>query len=140
MYGLYHVLQRTRPGTTSYRQTAALFDSLAGFMIAGFFLSRTYFIILPIFLGLAVARYKATRNEMEALEDEQNWREQNAGAAHTPLLENESDDTEAQGDLVPRPEPLPDISWMALPTWIPRLACLSVISIVGIYVIVKLKL
>ena len=127
MYGLYVVMTRTRPGTRSYRQAVGLFDSLAAFYVGGFFLSRTYFLLLPVLLGLAVARYKMTRDELSELQAEQ---------AASGTLPN----GEPSGDFLPDPEPIPDLSWRSVPRYTPKLVGLALASMVLINLIVRIKL
>jgi putative inorganic carbon (hco3(-)) transporter len=122
MYGLHLVMTRTRPGTSSYRQAVGLFDSLAAFYVGGFFLSRTYFLLLPVLLGLAVARYKMTRDELSGL----------------PPDAALSDET--YGDFVPQPEPIPELSWRSIPKYAPKLIGLAAGSMVLINIIVRIKL
>jgi hypothetical protein len=119
LYGLHQVLKRTRPGTLSFRQTSLLFDSLVAFFVSGFFLSRTYFILFPLFIGLAVARFKRARDEMRELAD--------------------GDSEEPGGEFLPDLEPLPELSWRRVGLTIPRIAALAMLSILGIYLITKMS-
>ncbi|HYF48965.1 MAG TPA: O-antigen ligase family protein [Planctomycetota bacterium] len=120
-YGMYTTVERTRPGSRGWRQSLALFTSLCAFCVGGFFLSRTYFILLPVFLGLAVAQFRIAREE---------WRE---AALFNGYVEESS-------SLKPDAPPPPDLTWKNSIVWMPRIACLAAMSIVGIYVLVKLKL
>ena len=131
LYGLHHALRRTRPGTASYRQNCALIDSLAAFYVGGFFLSRTYFILLPIFIGLAVARYRMARDDLEDM----------GVSDDSPARVPHSDmDDENPNDMLPGADPLPDLSRSSLLRTLPRVAMLAVLSIIGIWMVVKLKL
>jgi putative inorganic carbon (hco3(-)) transporter len=127
LLALYHIRRRTRPGTATHRQSGALFDALCGFFVGGFFLSRTYFILLPIFLGLAMALYRNAREEMEELE---------YARAHDPIFVEDLPNNDLSADA----DPLPDFSWQRGIVHLPKLACLALITIIGIYVLVKIKL
>ena len=131
LYAMHQMLKRTRPGTKSYRQASALFESLIAFYVAGFFLSRTYFILLPMFLGLAVGRFKLFKTELD------NYLES------SPEVQSDATDLserEDQGDMQPDAEPLPDFSPKAILPSMPRLASYALFSIVGIWLIVRFKL
>ncbi|HYG78528.1 MAG TPA: O-antigen ligase family protein [Planctomycetota bacterium] len=118
MYGLYYALKQVDRRSRAYRQTAAIFDSLAAFYTAGFFLSRTYLMMLPILLGLAVARYKMTRDAIEEEAPEEDA-SQSARSTQRPAL--------------------PDLSWNVLIDKAPMLMGAVVFSIGAIYLIVRFK-
>jgi len=121
-YAMHSTLKRSRRDSPGWRQSAALFTSLCAFCVGGFFLSRTYFILLPVFLGLAMAQYRIAREE---------WRE---AEYHHGYID------QATSSLKADAPPLPDLGWRNGIVWMPRLACLALLSIGFIYVIVKLKL
>jgi O-antigen ligase len=139
MYGLHHVLKRTRPGTRAHRQTLAIFNALAAFFVGGFFLSRTYFILVPIFFGLAVARFKAARDELAEQAEARGEFPGDYDSTRMPAVD-ENDDNEDQSEFVPNPRPLPNLSWSAMPNTMPAIVGLAFISMAGIYVLVRLKL
>ncbi|HEY3324821.1 MAG TPA: O-antigen ligase family protein [Planctomycetota bacterium] len=129
LYGLHSTLRRLRQGTRAHRQTLALFDSLVGFYIGGFFLSRDVFILLPVLIGLAAARVRATRDELADADAD-------AEAVETPVEIVEESPVDEQHSA---PEPLPDISWRAGIRWLPKLTGMAVLSILVIHFIVLLK-
>jgi len=121
-YAMYATLQRCRPESPGWRQSTALFTSLCAFCVGGFFLSRTYFILLPVFLGLAMAQYRIARQE---------WRDAEYGHGYI--------DPDVSS-LKPGAAPLPDLTWANGVVWMPRIALMAMLSIGMIYVLVKLKL
>jgi hypothetical protein len=140
LFGLHHVLLRTRPGTRSSRQGLAVFNALAAFFTGGFFLSRTYFILLPVFLGLAVAQFKAARDDLEAQSESQNTAATGEDSARLPVILDDDTDAEAATDLIPHAPPLPNLTWPAMPATMPSIAGLAVFSMAVIYLIVKVRL
>lgn len=114
MYGLHYSLKHLQPTSRAYRQTAAVFDSLAAFYVGGFFLSRTYFMVLPILLGLAVARFKMTRDERDVAETDEE-------SGEPPMVG------------------FPDLSWQSAFGHAPRMLGFAALSMVAIYVIVRIK-
>jgi putative inorganic carbon (hco3(-)) transporter len=130
LYGLNEARKRSPPGSVNYRQTAALTDSLIAFYVGGFFLSRTYFIILPVILGLAISRYKLTRDELQEAAEVEELPLQTA-----PVEE----DDESLSEPAVNSTPMPNLNWASLIRLSPWLIGISIGMIFLVEFVVRVK-
>ncbi len=122
LVGLHRVIARAPPRTASHRQAVALFDGLLGFYVAGFFLSRTYYIMLPVFLGLGVACYRL------AQESQDDW-------GHPDFEDAEM----FSADFDTETERLPEYSLLRILRAMPRMILLALAFMAFIYIVVKIN-